>query len=360
VWGVTYENQKGLEWLVKNKLDLHPAHVRFKTTKTRWATSAWVTVDELDTPGKWADVDVRVRDKSRITGTTSGVAGITFTRDDALLAPNASVEVVLDGQTNTFDAGEALVLHREGTAWKKGAHAPPGSAAASGGDLPVASLGRGRFAPPGKHGNVAGPIRDVFHEPITFVWADGGDDARANEHVARSFAKVRPGVKVGYPIMSDVDFLAKNEPLANDRALFLVGRTNKVLAAIEAASAPFPIHVEAGAVTVGKDRITGKELGAAFIRPNPLRPDRYVVVVAGADVPGALRSLSLPDLLPDFVVWDEAVAPSRGQILLGAGSVRAAGFFAMDWSLPASIADPLAKSSRPAAKSEYDATPYLP
>jgi hypothetical protein len=91
-----------------------------------------------------------------------------------------------------------------------------------------------------------------------------------------------------------------------------------------------------------------------------LRPDRYVAVLAGADIPGTLRALSLPDLLPDFIVWDEAIAPSRGQILLGAGSARAGGFFGMDWSLPSSIADPLAKTVRPAAKSEYDATPYLP
>jgi hypothetical protein len=47
-------------------------------------------------------------------------------------------------------------------------------------------------------------------------------------------------------------------------------------------------------------------------------------------------------------------------MLLGAGSVRAAGFFGNDWSLPAATADPLARTTRPAPKSEYEATPYLP
>ncbi len=339
VWGVTYENQKGLQWLVDKKLDLHPAHVRFKTTRTRWGTSAWVTVDELSAPGAWADVDARVRDKTHVTATTTGVAALTLARDEQLLDPRAPIEVAVDGQRLAFDEGEPLVLHREGARWAKG---------------PADATGMR------KRGRIEGPIRDVFHEPIVFVYAADGDEARANEHVARALAKVRPGVKVAYPIVSDVDFLAKNEPLANDKALFLVGRTNKVLAAIEAASAPFPIHVEAGAVVVGSERFTGRELGAAFIRPNPLRPDRYVAVLAGADVPGTLRALSLPDLLPDFIVWDEAIAPARGQILLGAGSARAAGFFGLDWSLPQTIADPLARSSRPGAKSEYDATPYLP
>lgn len=339
VWGVTYENQKGLKWLVDQKLDLHPSHVRFKTTRTRWGTSAWVTVDELAAPGTWADVDARVRDKTHVTLTTSGAAALTLARDEQLLDPRAPIEVAIDGQRVAFDEGEALVLDREGARWQKGA--------------PTSTALR-------KRGRIEGPLRDVFHEPIVFVYAAEGDEARANEHVARALAKVRPGVKVSYPIVSDVEFLAKNEPLANDKALFLVGRTNKVLAALEAASAPFPIRIEAGAVTVGAERITGRELGAAFIRPNPLRPDRYVAVLAGADVPGTLRALSLPDLLPDFIVWDEAIAPSRGQILLGAGSARAAGFFGMDWSLPSVVADPLARTARPGAKSEYDATPYLP
>lgn len=345
VWGVTYDQQKGLKWLVDKRLDLHPAHVRFKTTKARWGTSAWVTVDELSAPSTWADVDARARDKTHIAVTSAGAGTLTFARDEQLFDTRAPIELVVDGQRHVFEEGETLTVHRDAGAWKKG----PRPLA------PTALRKRGR---------VAGPLRDVFHEPITFVFASEGEEAHANEHVARWLAKVRPGVKVAYPIVSDADFLAKSEPLANDRALFLVGRNNKVLAAIEAAAGtPFPIHVESSAVTVGSERFTGRELGAAFIRPNPLRPDRYVAVLAGADVPGTLRALSLPDLLPDFIVWDEAVAPSRGQILLGAGSARAAGFFDLDWALPSAIADPLAKtaaSRTSAAKSEYDATPYLP
>ena len=84
------------------------------------------------------------------------------------------------------------------------------------------------------------------------------------------------------------------------------------------------------------------------------------MVVEGTSALGTWRSLSLPDLLPDFVVYDSAVAPARGQMLLSAGMVRAGGFFKNDWSLPDQIDDPLAKTARPGAKSEYDATPYLP
>src|SRR5205085_6941619 len=48
-------------------------------------------------------------------------------------------------------------------------------------------------------------------------------------------------------------------------------------------------------LAIGGARVTGAQLGAAFIRPNPRRPDRYVVVVEGVDALGTWRALSLPD-----------------------------------------------------------------
>ena len=93
---------------------------------------------------------------------------------------------------------------------------------------------------------------------------------------------------------------------------------------IQALEADLPIRVEGEDVVVGTTHFSGKEMGAAFIRPNPKRPDRYVVVVEGVDALGTWRSLSLPDLIPDFVVYDTTVAPARGQMLLSAGMARAA------------------------------------
>ena len=339
VWQTTYEDLKGLKWLLGRRLDLHPKHVRFRTTRTRWAASAWVSVDELAGEASWAEVDARVRDNKHVTVTTRGVAELSLKRDAVLFDSAEALTIAIDGKSVAFDASEAIALHRdERGSWEKGAAS---------------------HAAVVKRGTTTGPIRDVFHEPILFVYGANDDEARANEEVARAFSRIRPGVKVAYPVMSDVEFFATNEPLANERALFLVGRKNRVLTALEEKGA-LPIHVSDGAVTVGAQRFTGKELGAAFVWPNPVKQDRYVVVLAGADLPGTLRGMSLPELLPDFVVWDESVAPARGQILLGGGALRAGGFFRKDWSLPAVIDDPLAKTRRPSAKSEHDATPYLP
>lgn len=310
VWGPTYAELKGLNWLLGHRLDPKPAHVRFRTPGTRWGTSAWVAVNELAGEATWADVDAR-RSAKGITATTSGASELAFGRD-----PMTATKVTLDGVTLSFEENEPIVVHRQDGTWAKG---------------PLA------HERPVKRGHVTGPIRDVFHEPVTFVWASDPSEARATERVAKSFAD-RPGIPTSYPMMSDVEFLARGEPLANDRALFLVGRTNRVLAAL----GDFPIRVDADGVLVGTERIEGKDLGAAFVHPNPQRPDRYVVVVAGTDAVATIRALALPDLLPDFVVWDEGLMPARGQTTLAGARLRAGGLFRSDWSLPRSIVDPLA------------------
>ena len=180
VWQQTYEDLKGLTWLMNRRVDLHPSHVRFKTTRTRWSTSAWVAVDELAGEAAWGEVDARANAKTRtVTATTSGVAQVTFARDPQLIG-TAPVTVTIDGQRFAFDEGEALVLGRDPAvgragSWRKGALAHAGLY---------------------KHGAVTGPIRDVFAEPILFVYGDGerGARERAGRARVREDQARRPGL----------------------------------------------------------------------------------------------------------------------------------------------------------------------
>jgi hypothetical protein len=310
--------------------------------RPRYGESAWVHVEELAAPDAWGEVSAQVKGPQRIELATKGVRAVRLDRD-AVLAKDgdagAEVTVSVDRAALSFAPDAPLEMHLEGSEWRAG-------------PLPAEGLR--------KQGDVAGPLRDVFHGPVLLVYgASDPADARANEEVARRWAHLGWGVRVDYPVMSDAEFYARGESLANDAGLFLVGsaRTNRVVRELEP---ELPIRIDGDAVVVGAERVTGDQVGAAFVRPNPRRPDRYVVVVEGVDALGTFRSLSLPSLLPDFVVYDTRVAPARGQMLLGAGMVRAAGFFANDWSLPATFSDPLAAADRPGAKNEHDATPYLP
>jgi predicted esterase len=321
VWQTTYEDLKGAHWLLSHRLSPHPRAIRFKTPATRWADDAWLHVRELSTSGAWGQAIARIDDHNQVYVATHGVAAFGLDRDPVWVDDALPVSLHVDGSTLAFSAGEPIEAHRapsEAAPWTAGPAVHPG---------------------PYKHGPVCGPIRDIFHEPITFVWgASDPAQATANEAVARQWARVRPGVRVDYPVVSDLEFLASGEAIANDRALFLVGnaRSNEIVREIEP---EMPIRIEDGAVVLGEARFTPKtadwpQLGVAFIRPNPRRPDRYVVVVEGVGALGTWRSLSLPDMLPDYVVFDEDVAPARGSLTLGPATVRRAGFFDTSWALP--------------------------
>jgi hypothetical protein len=321
VWQSTYEELKGAHWLLGHRRPMHPRAVRFKTPRTRWGDDGWVHVRELASSDGWGEVIGRIDKDNSIHVSTHGIAALGLDRDSADVDDAAPVTVAIDADKFAFQAGEPIELHQVSGRWHAGAATHSGAY---------------------KHGNVTGPIRDVFHEPLLFVWgASDPAQARANEETARGWARVRNGVHVNYPVMSDVEFFARHEALANDRALFLVGnaKSNLVVRELEPS---FPVRIDGGNVVLGErviapkpGRENGSQLGAAFIRPNPRRPDRYVVVVEGVGPLGTWRSLSLPDMLPDFVVYDEDIAPARGLFLLGGATLRAAGFFGEEWSLPA-------------------------
>lgn len=337
VWQPTYEDGKGAKWLLRHQRVSHPRTIDFRTARLRFAKRAWLEIVELASPQAWGEVHARVATRGRIDVTTLGVQALRIARDPVVIDDAVSVRV--DGTTLAFPPTEPIELHKADGSWLRG--------------LPTR-------ATPYKRGRVTGPLRDVFHEPIVFVYgASDPAQTAANLETARAWAHIRPGVTVKYPLMSDTEFMDRGESLDAPRALFLVGnaQSNQLVRSIEA---ELPIRIEGASIVAGAERFTGGELGAAFVVPNPRRPDQYLVVVEGTDALGTWRSLSLPDLIPDFVVYDARLAPARGQVLLSGGTVLAAGFFHNDWTLPTKMADPLAHTARPPPKSEYDATPYLP
>jgi poly(3-hydroxybutyrate) depolymerase len=321
VWRTTYEDLEGAKWLLEWRRPLHPRSLRFKTPRTRWGDDAWLHVRELASSGAWGEVTARIDPDNAIRASTRNIADLEFDRDAERIDDAAPVTLSIDQTTLVFQAGEPIEVHRDGDAWKAG---------------PAVHTG------PYKHGTVTGPIRDVFHEPILFVWgASDPAQARANEEAARAWARVRAGVHVDYPVVSDREFLANGEPIANDKALFLVGNAKSNLLVRELEPS-LPIRIDGDDVVLGTRHIGAQDgepadrsqLGVAFIHPNPRRPDRYVVVVEGVGPLGTWRSASLPDMLPDYVVYDEGVERARGMLMLGPADVRAAGLFDNDWSLP--------------------------
>ena len=98
--------------------------------------------------------------------------------------------------------------------------------------------------------------------------------------------------------------------------------------------APLAGRAEPGAVVVGEVRHAGATVAAAFVHPNPLAPDRYLLVLTGAGPEALFYVDHLPELLPDYVVFDAASWGEKGGLVLDGRTVLAAGFFDRGWRLP--------------------------
>ncbi|MFW6197579.1 MAG: extensin family protein, partial [Myxococcota bacterium] len=78
----------------------------------------------------------------------------------------------------------------------------------------------------------------------------------------------------------------------------------------------------------------GDDVGARFIHPNPLAPDRYVIVQGGV-TPDAVRAgHRLPDFLPDYVVYDGQTTRRRPRLTFDGNAPQALGYFDDRWQLP--------------------------
>lgn len=313
VWQTSYEDLKLGKWLVSKRRRFERDHVVMKTTSTRTGDIGFVHLDALTTYGAWATIDAK-RTRSDITVKTTNLRALHLDRDAPKDGePAGPLRVSVDGTPLSFEPEEPLAMHRDGAAWAKGPLEP---------------------GPLTKHGHVTGPFRDVFREPVLFVYgASDPDGAVANETVARFYARGKNYVSVRYPVMSDREFRERGERLDQDRPLFLVGnaKENSLVRELEG---DLPIKIEGDAVMLLGKAFRGPEVGAAFIRPNPRHPETYVAIMEAPTPLGTMRAMSLPDILPDYAIYDRGVAPSRGQLILGAGTLLGGGLFAADWSLP--------------------------
>jgi hypothetical protein len=273
-----------------------------------------------------AELDAKIVNDSRVELRTSGVLELSLSPPESKVRSDQPREVVVNGQALSFGARTPLIFHESAGAW----HAGPAAA-----------------GPRAKRAHLEGPLADVFEEPLVCVYGSlSSSTLRPNRELCQAIVRLRNGVDVRFPVLADRELTPEIE---RSHSLFVVGNgfDNALLAAFDS---KLPIGVSEDGLRIGAEHLRSSEIGALFVYPNPRFPDRYVAVLTSPTIPGLFRALSLPQLLPDFVVYDSRLAPAAGQQVLGAAEVLAAGYFTNDWSLPA-VAAPAAASApaRPAS-----------
>ncbi len=321
VWSTTYANGRIVPHFLRYRREANPRSIRFRTPELRWNSAWWLTVDALSDgtvapqrTGRWGEVTLDTQRDATGRATTSGVSALTLTPPREAYAPGArALRLTLDGDRVELPLGAPATLVRVSGHWRAGPRPTP---------------------------RAGGPIREVYDTPLIFVVGTGDpEEVRANERVALRWSQ-RSGVRARYPVVRDD---AYTDAMGAARTLVLIGRSNRVLARM---AARLPLRVDEHAVTIGERRFEGADTGAVFTAPNPDDPTRAVLVIAGTTALATLLSCALPDLVPEYVVFDSRVAPARGRVVLGPeASVRAAGFFDFEGRPVGSDADPEAPRS---------------
>jgi dienelactone hydrolase len=305
-----------LDLLAVRGRDRVPATVQFVTHTLKYNRMHWVTVDGIAEHWQPATVQARLSGPAEITAATRGVTDLTLTFDPGLspFALELAVDVKLDGQRVTgprtmSDRSWTFSLHREGDTWRAGRR-------------PGAGLR--------KRHDLQGPIDDAFLDSFVFVkptgtakhaavdsWSRAELD-RAIEHWRRHFrgeARVKLDTEV-----TDSDIASSNLVLWGDAT------GNKLLARV---IDKLPVRWSDAAIEAGSDKFAADQHALIAIYPNPLNPQRYVVLNSSftfRDFAYLNNARQVP-MLPDWAVVDLRTPPNA----VWPGKVVKAGFFGEQW-----------------------------
>ncbi len=276
--------------LAETTRDPRPAEVRVISGDYRAARQHWVEVTRIPEFPSLANVHARIEGETlRIT--TDQVSALALRVDEAPLPERVTLivdDATLLNSVPRAQLGDRLNLVKNAEGWALG--------------FPVEQEREKR---PG----LSGPITDAYYDRMVHVF--GTQDAESTDELRRAAERGARGWPLwawdlGQEVIPDSEC---TEEIMRDAHVVLYGnaRENEVLARVAGA---LPIQIEEDAVVVGNQRFEG-EAGVRFVYPNPLAPERYVIVQA-ATSPGLVRSGNrLPEFSPDFVVYNARML--RGQ-----------------------------------------------
>lgn len=298
-----------LEELLAKGRELQPREVHLTTHTLRYPQSTWVRIEGMGQHWQRADVQARFAEANTLNANTKNVTALAFMG----VRP---ATVVLDGQRikrfrQTTDG--KLRFSRQGNTWRQ-----------------VASETALRNVNLRKRPGLTGPINDAFMDGFLFVRPTRQPiNATMDNWVKGEIAHATT-------LWRDVfrgDVPAKNDSAINDndirtKNLILWGdpSSNAVLAKI---IKRLPIQWDAQKLIVRGQSYDAAHHAPILIFPNPLNPQRYVVLNSGIDFRAdgyGNNALQTPKL-PDWSVIDLREAPGPRW----PGRVANAGFFNEEW-----------------------------
>lgn len=297
--------------------------IRFVTYTLKYNRCEWLTIDELQQQYEAATVEGGVGEDGTLKLATSNIAALRIARDIAY-----SVE--LDGKRLPLSgAGDQLLpdvyFQREADAWK------------------VLSYEESREfdGNPNLHKrhNLQGPIDDAFMEPFVCIrgtgtpWSPENNDW-ATWTLSRFEQEFDKWLRGEIPVIDDSD-VTEEDIASKNLVLFGDPGSNAVMAKV---IAQLPVKWTKSGLEVNGEKYDPASHGLSMIYPNPLNPQRYVVINSGHTMHEK-----------DFLASNSWLFPRLGDIAVQKFSATASGYeevtvwaelFDGSWKLPVKQAAP--------------------
>ncbi len=321
VWKKTWAHAGLFPWLSSQARVTDPARVTVSTTALRHGHNYWLTLTALDAQAELSQLDADASEKGEVRIKTKGV--LAFELDSTQhIDRSQPVHVDIDGTKLEAPPQSKLQFRRAEGTWKQGA--PP----------------EGRR----KHLGAEGPWLDLWSNPLVFVYGSQNPATiGVNLEVARAFAAPSGGNDVSYPTLSDAEYA--NARPSGATAIFIGNASDNEW--LKRWAPRLPVSTSAQTIKIGTSEFKSESVGAIYVYPHPDNPADIIGVITSPTPEGLWQSLSLPILLPDFMVFDARATSASGEPILGKyAHVLAAGFFESDWALPAQLNDPIDQSPR--------------
>ncbi|MGD0015349.1 MAG: prolyl oligopeptidase family serine peptidase, partial [Bryobacteraceae bacterium] len=303
-----------IEWFLAHRRVANPGRVRIRSAELRYASAYWAKVEQCASPREFMVVDAEIVDANTIRVDSQNVLALTLSPGAGLIDPAKPVRVVWNGEPRVMKVQDGW-LRLRASGYEEG--------------------------PLEKNGRIAGPLGDILNTPFAIVTGTASADAAMNEVCRR---KAEALAESWRQWQRQPPRVFKDSELSDQDAarysLILIGGPDANLVARRLAT-KLPLEITAGQVKIGGRSFPASDARVQVIFPNPLNPQRYVLLVAATSaggmyfwVPNRLRTADFDFSIEDGHVpgGQERVAPTDLWV--------AGGWFDHRWQVQESLVIP--------------------
>ncbi len=292
-----------VDWFLKYRLERDPRQVRLRTGFLRFAKSHWLEVLARGKPFAMIEAKGEILDRSTVRITSENALEIRVSPGRKLVDRDKPLRVIWNG----VDTGAHRMANGTVT-------------------LAVEGFKPGKLR---KTAAVEGPIWLVRNTPYALVVGTSSKDPLMRRLCARFAERQRDEWREWQH--ADPRILLDTEIRDGDLrrySLVLIGGPEDNLVTKRFAQ-DLPLKLDKDGITVGADAFAARDAAVSLAYPNPLNPERYVLVVA-ANSPSGMYFAGRPDAGFDFCVYD-ALMPTEEEYFDAVPEV-AKGNFDHDWA----------------------------